>query len=580
MKFLRINMTTQAILFEDVPQEYTGLGGRALTSTMVNKEVPPKSDPLGSENKLFFAPGFFSGTSLVNTSRLSVGAKSPLTGGIKESNVGGTVAFALAKLGIKAIIVEGKAPDGGYYLLNIEDDNTANLISADELKGKRTYNLAEMLHARFGKGKSITCIGPAGDFLRKSASIQSTDLDGRPCRAAGRGGLGAVMGSKGLKAIVVDRKGKASAEITDEAAFKKASKAYAKDVLADEFSGEILPQLGTAVLVEPLNAAGAFPTNNARMGQFEGAGKISGETMAKVIEERGGKTTHKGCSQCIINCSNEFVTEKGEYVTSSLEYETIWSMGGMIGNDNLDAIAKLDFLCDDIGLDTMNTGAALAVAFDAGYREFGDTEAAIGLVEDVANDTEMGRLIGDGPDAVGEHFNHDRVPTVKGQGMAAYDPRALQGMAVTYATTPMGADHTAGWVVDQNLEAFGGTVDPHGAEGQMEISRDTQIHMAAVDTCGICDFAQSGLATDEGIGNVFTMMSAKKGETFGAVEWTALGEQVIRAELEFNCNAGFTAEDDRLPPMFYNEPLPPYNVVVKVSDAQMDETFQSLKPTK
>ncbi|MCP3891073.1 MAG: aldehyde ferredoxin oxidoreductase [Desulfobulbaceae bacterium] len=573
MKFLRVNMTTQTVQWQDVPEEYATLGGRALTSIMVSDEVPATADPLGIENKLFFAPGYFSGTSLVNTSRLSVGAKSPLTGGIKESNVGGTVAFSLAKLGISAIIVEGKTVDDGYFLLNIESENSASLISASNLKGMRTYATAEKLHKDFGPGKSITCIGPAGDQQLLSASIQSTDLDGRPCRAAGRGGLGAVMGSKGLKAIVVDRKGKIPAEIVDEERFKKASRKYAKDVKADEFSGEILPQLGTAVLVEPINAAGGFPTNNARLGQFESVDKISGETMAKVIEERGGKTQHKGCAQCIIDCSNEFVTKEGEYVTSSLEYETIWSMGGMIGNDNLDAIARLDFLCDDIGLDTMNTGAALAVAFDAGYREFGDGDAAISLVEEIAAGTEMGCLIGNGPDAVGKHFNNPRVPTVKGQSIAAYDPRAIQGMAVTYATTAMGADHTAGWVVDQNLEAFGGTVAAQGSEGQVEISRDTQIHMAAIDTAGICDFAQTGLATEEGIGNVFTMMSAKSGKDFGQDDWDALGKRVIKAELEFNRNAGFTSKDDRLPPMFYNEPLPPYNVVVKVSDEEMDSTF-------
>lgn len=573
MKILRVNMNSQSVHWEAVPEEYSTLGGRALSSIMISDEVAATVNPLGSDNKLVFAPGYFSGSSLVNTSRLSVGGKSPLTGGIKESNVGGTVAFSLAKLGIKAIIVEGKAVDDNYYLLNIEDKNHASLIVADDLKGMRTYAVVAKLHSDFGDGKSITCIGPAGDQQLLSASIQSTDLDGRPCRAAGRGGLGAVMGSKGLKAIVVDRKGKIPAEIVDAERFKKASRKYAKDVKADEFSGEILPKFGTAVLVEPINAAGGFPTNNARLGQFEGVDKISGETMAKVIEERGGKTKHKGCAQCIIDCSNEFVTKEGEYVTSSLEYETIWAMGGMIGNDNLDAIAKLDFLCDDIGLDTMNTGAALAVAFDAGFRAFGDVDAAISLVEEVAAGTEMGRLIGNGPDAVGKHFNNPRVPTVKGQSIAAYDPRAIQGMAVTYATTPMGADHTAGWVVDQNLEAFGGTVAAQSSEGQVEISRNMQIHMAAVDTAGICDFAQSGLATEEGIGNVFTMMSAKSGNNFDQSDWDALGKRVIKAELEFNRNAGFTSKDDRLPPMFYNEPLPPYNVVVKVTDEEMDSTF-------
>lgn len=576
MKLIRVDMSTQMVQFEDVPETYVTLGGRALTSILVNDEVPATADALGKENKLVFAPGFFSGTTLVNTSRLSVGAKSPLTGGIKESNVGGTVAYSLAKLGIAAVIVEGQAEDGKYFLLNIEDSQNVTLLGADHLKGVRTYKAAEQLHSDFGAKKSITCIGPAGDLQLLSSSIQSTDLDGRPCRAAGRGGLGAVMGSKGLKAIVVDRKGKFPAEIVDAEKFKKASKAYAKDVKADEFSGEILPELGTACLVEPINAAGGFPTNNARYGQFTGVEKISGETMAKVIKERGGKTQHKGCAQCIIDCSNEFVTKDGKYVTSSLEYETIWSMGGMIGNDNLDAIAKLDFLCDDIGLDTMNIGAALAVAFDAGYAKFGDDETAIRLVEEVAEGTEMGKLIGNGPDSVGEHFKHNRVPTVKGQGIAAYDPRAIQGMSVTYATTPMGADHTAGWVVDQNLEAFGGTVDAQGAEGQVEISRDTQIHMAAVDAAGICDFAQSGLATDEGIGNVFDMMSAKSGQAFGEQEWTALGKRVIKTELDFNRRAGLTSDDDRLPAMFYEEPLPPYNCVVKVSDEAMDSTFKDL----
>ncbi len=577
MKFLRVNMSTESVQWANVAEEYAILGGRALTSIMINDEVPATAAPLGEENKLIFAPGYFTGTSLINTGRLSVGAKSPLTGGIKESNVGGTVAYSLARLGIKAVIIEGKAAAGKYFCLNIEAENKATLISADALKGMRTYALTKKLQQEYGDKKSITCIGPAGDFQLLSASIQSTDLDGRPCRAAGRGGLGAVMGAKGLKALIVDRRGKIPIELADQDRFQKASSAYAKAVQADEFSGQVLPEFGTAVLVEPINAAGAFPTNNARSGQFAGIDKISGETMARVIKERGGKTQHKGCSQCIIDCSNEFVTEKGDYVTSSLEYETIWAMGGMIGNDNLDAIARLDFLCDDIGLDTMNTGVALAVAFDAGYASFGDADAAIRLVEEAAAGTEMGRIIGNGPDAVGKHFHHDRVPTVKAQGMAAYDPRAIQGMAVTYATTPMGADHTAGWVVDKNLEAFGGTVNALEAAGQVEISRNTQIHMAAVDTAGICDFAQSGLATEEGIQNVFTMMSAKSGQAFDQKDWTELGQRVIKAELTFNRMAGLTQKDDRLPPMFYNEPLPPHNVVVKVSAAEMDSTFDFLR---
>jgi aldehyde:ferredoxin oxidoreductase len=573
MKFLRVNLTTQNIDTQEVPEEYAGLGGRGLTSNLINSEVPAACDPLGPENKLVFAPGYLSGTPLINTSRLSIGAKSPLTGGIKESNVGGTVAAALANLGITALIVEGQAAEGGYYFLKIDAEGEASLLDASRYKGLRTYALVEKLTEEFGDKNSITCIGPAGDFHLTAASIQTTDLDGRPCRAAGRGGLGAVMGSKGLKALVIERSGKTADALPDPGAFKEAAKAYAKAVKADEFSGETLAEFGTAVLVEPINAAGAFPTRNARQGQFEHASKISGENMAKIIKERGGKTTHKGCAQCIIDCSNEYVDDDGKYVTSSLEYETIWSMGGMIGNGDLDVIARLDFLCDDIGLDTISAGVAMAVAMDAGYKEFGDGQAAIAMVEEVAAGTEIGKLIGNGPAAVGKHFKHDRVPVIKGQSMAAYDPRAIQGMAVTYATTPMGGDHTAGWVVDQNLEEFGGTLDRFSAEGQVEASRDTQIHMAAVDSVGICDFAQSGLATPEGIANVYKMVAAKSGKPFGEKDWTAMGIRTLKAEREFNRNAGFTSKDDRLPKMFYEEPLPPTHKVVIISDEEMDSTF-------
>jgi aldehyde:ferredoxin oxidoreductase len=566
-------MTDKTIAVQDVALKYAGLGGRGLTSILINSEVPAGCDPLGPENKLIFAPGYLSGTPLINTSRLSVGAKSPLTGGIKESNVGGTVSAALANLGITAVIVEGQAPEGEYYFLKIDARGNAELVDARPYKGMRTYALVAKLNQVLGGHYSVTCIGPAGDFQLTAASIQTTDLDGRPCRAAGRGGLGAVMAAKGLKALLVDRNGKAADPLADPAVFKAAAKTYAAAVKKDAFSGHLLPELGTAVLVEPINAAGAFPTRNARMGQFEHAGNISGETLAKIIRERGGKTTHKGCAQCIIDCSNEYVDEKGNYVTSSLEYETIWSMGAMTGCGDLDAIARLDHLCDDIGLDTISTGVAIAVAMDAGYKEFGDAQAAIEMVEAVAAGSEFGKILGNGPAAVGKHFAHGRVPVIKGQSMAAYDPRAIQGMAVTYATTPMGGDHTAGWVVDKNLAEFGGTLDRFSAEGQVEASRNSQTHMAAVDTVGICDFAQSGLAVEGGLQNVCNMIAAKSGKPFGESDWRELGTRVLRAEREFNRKAGFTNKDDRLPEMFYKEPLPPHNKVVVISDAEMDTTF-------
>jgi len=570
MKIIKIDVQNQGIETIEVPQAYLGLGGRGLTSLMINQEVPPTCDPLGPDNKLIFAPGYLSGTSLVNTSRLSIGAKSPLTGGIKESNVGGTVAADLAHLGITAIVVEGKPSDDACYLLKIDIDGNAEIVDGSVYKGLRTYELVKQLKEAHGEKNSITCIGPAGEFQLTAASVQTTDADGRPCRAAGRGGLGAVMGSKGLKALIVAQGGKLTDPLVDMDAFKAAARNFAKAVKDDEGT-EDLAQLGSAFLVAPINAVGAFPTRNAREGQFDEVEKITGETMAEIIKTRGGKNAHMGCAQCIIHCSNEFVDEKGDYVTSSLEYETIWSMGGMCGNSDLDAIAKLDFLCDDIGLDTISTGVAIAVAMDAGHKPFGDGQAAIAMVEEVAQGTEFGKILGNGPAAVGKHFKHDRVPVMKNQSMAAYDPRALQGMAVTYATTPMGGDHTAGWVVADNIAEWGGKLDPFKAEGQVENSRDSQIHMAVVDTVGVCDFAQSGFAA--GMDNACHMVAAKSGKPFSEDDWTALGKRILKAELEFNRKAGFTNKDDRLPKMFYEEPLPPHNKVVVISDEEMDRTF-------
>jgi aldehyde:ferredoxin oxidoreductase len=571
MKFIRVNMSEKTIRVEDVPQDYVGLGGRGLTSIMINAEVPPKCDPLGPENKLIFAPGLLSGTPLPNASRISIGAKSPLTGGIKESNAGGTVATALGHLGITAIIVEGQAPDGDLSFLRIDEKGDVSLIPAQEYEGMRTYELVEKILGSYGKETAVLCIGPAGEYRLPVASIQSSDVDGRPCRAAGRGGLGAVMGAKGLKALIVDRRGKSADPIADPEAFKEATKAIVKAVQEDPMSGEVMGALGTAALVAPVNAMGAFPSYNATKGTLDGWEKISGEAMAELIKERGGETTHRGCDQCMIHCSNEFVDKDGKYVTSSLEYETIWATGGMTGIADLDTIARLDRLCDDIGVDTMSTGVAIAVAMDAGYKEFGDAEAAIEMVEEIGQGTTFGRILGNGPVAVGEHFNHDRVPVVKGQSIAAYDPRAMLGHGVTYATSPMGADHTAGNIVGAYLEQ---KLDPLSPEGQVETSGFLQIAMAAFDTMGQCFMASVALLSPEGFGAFGKAIGAKLGTQLEPDDFPqAIGVRVLKAEREFNRKVGFTSQDDRLPRFFYEEPLPPHNTVFAISDEELDNTF-------
>jgi aldehyde:ferredoxin oxidoreductase len=571
MKFIKVNMGTKAVSIEDVPEGYRGLGGRGLTSGMINEEVPPQCDPLGPENKLIFAPGLLSGTSLVNTSRISIGAKSPLTGGIKESNAGGTIAAALGRLGITAVVVEGQAPQGELSFLRIDKDGNASLISAQEYKGMRTYQLVEKILKTYGEKVSVLCIGPAGEYRLPLASIQSSDIDGRPCRAAGRGGLGAVMGAKGLKALIVDQGGKSADAIADPKAFTEAAKDVVKAIKEDHMSGNVMPALGTASLVAPVNSMGAFPSYNATKGVLDGWEGVSGEAMAELIKKRGGNTTHMGCAQCIVHCSNEFVDEQGKYITGSLEYETIWSMGGMTGVTDLDTIAQLDFLCDDIGVDTMSTGVALAIAMDAGHKPFGDGKAAIEMVEEIAKGTAFGNVLGNGPVAVGKHFNHARVPAVKGQGVAAYDPRAMLGNGVTYATSPMGADHTAGNLVGAYLMQ---QLDPLKPEGQVETSRFLQTAMAAFDCTGMCLIAFLSLLTPEAGEAFLKVLNAKLGTEFGPDDFPgAMGTRVLKAEREFNKKAGFTNKDDRLPQFYYKEPLPPHNTVFVISDEQLDSTF-------
>jgi len=574
MKLLRVDMSTKSVRFEDVPAQYMGLGGRGLTSIIINTEVPPTCDPLGPQNKMIIAPGSLSGTPLVNTSRISIGAKSPLTGTIKESNAGGTVADALGRLGITAIIVEGTAPEGNLSLLRIDKTGEASLVSAQEHKGLRTYALTKELFKQYGEKNAILCIGPAGEYKLASASVQSSDVEGRPARAAGRGGMGAVMGAKGLKAVIVEQGGKSPDAIANPEAFQEAAKAVAKAIRANPMSGGMMPALGTAGLVAPVNSLGAFPSYNARKGVLEGWEKISGEAMAEMITKRGGKTTHMGCSQCIVHCSNEFMDDKGNYVTSALEYETIWSMGGMTGVADLDTIARLDFLCDDIGVDTMNTGIAIAIALDAGYRKFGDGQAVIDMVEEIAKGTELGRIIGSGPVAVGKHFNNPRIPAVKGQGVAAYDPRAMQGNGVTFATCPMGADHTAGNLVGEYLV---GALDPLKTEGQVETSRNLQIGVAAIDCTGMCFMAAVALVEGEGAQAFLNAINAKFGTQLGPADIPALGIRVLKAEREFNKKAGFTEKDDRLPRFYYEEPLPPHNKVFLMSDQELDSVFGVLE---
>ncbi|MBD3398552.1 aldehyde ferredoxin oxidoreductase [Candidatus Micrarchaeota archaeon] len=577
MKIIRVSLDNCKIRHDSNSDSYAGLGGRGLTSLLIHQETPHTCDPLGKDNKLVFAPGILTGTNLVNSGRLSVGSKSPLTGGIKESNVGGTASLALKRAGIDALVIDGAYTDGKWSGLFISKTGQVRLQNVDRYSKLRTYELIDRILSDYGDKHSVLCIGPAGELQVRSASIQCSDMSNRPSRAAGRGGLGAVMGSKGLKCIVIERGGDSIVPIADAKTFNLAAKEFSKVIREYPLTSSAMAQLGTAMMVEPINKAGAFPCYNATKGYFERWNDISAEALVHLIDERGGKKEHAACSKCIIRCSNVILDKKGRFLTAGLEYETIWSTGAMCGISDLDTIANLDFLCDDIGLDSMNTGVAVGVAMDSGYRTFGDSQAAMELVEEVAKGSKMGRIIGDGPASVGEFFRRHRAPVCKKQSIAAYDPRALLGMAVSYATSPMGADHTAGWVVGSNLAEFGGHLDRFSSEGQIEASRVAQVESAAYDSTGLCLFSGSPREDHPEFQHlILAMLGAKAGKTFSNEQYLQLGRRILRAEKTFNINAGFTSSDDRLPGFFYDEPLPPHNRTVTIRDEELDMTLDHI----
>jgi aldehyde:ferredoxin oxidoreductase len=573
-RIFRVNMSSLKVSEEKVSGEYHGLGGRGLTSMVVSKEVPPLCNPIGQHNRLVITPGLLTGTTAANSGRLSIGAKSPLTGGIKESNVGGTAATKLARLGIAAIIVEGRPEKGKLYGLAVNKDG-AKLFPADDLKGLGNYELVERLQTKYDKKVGIISIGPAGEMKMAMASIAVTSTNGFPSRHAGRGGMGAVMGSKGLKAIVVDDTGAEKVTIKNPDLFKEASQKFAKALRQHPVTSEGLPKYGTNVLAGIINEAGGYPTRNFSSGRFEGTDKISGETMYEVISKRGGKTTHSGCTTCIIQCSNEYVDEKGKYITSGLEYETIWANGANCGIDDLDAIARIDRLCDDYGFDTIEMGCTLGVAMEAGVKEFGDAEGAIALIHEAGKGTPLGRIIGNGAGFTGKAFGVTRVPVVKNQGMPAYEPRAVQGIGVTYATSPMGADHTAGYATATNIMRVGGYVDPLKPDGQVALSQNLQITTAAVDSTGLCLFvAFPALDIPECFEGVIGMLNGRYGWNLTADDVAALGKKILKVERDFNERAGFSNLDDRLPEFFREEKLPPHNLTFLVPDADLDKVFK------
>ncbi|HEX5681985.1 MAG TPA: aldehyde ferredoxin oxidoreductase C-terminal domain-containing protein [Desulfobacterales bacterium] len=570
MKLLRVDMKELQVKWEPVPVVYTHLGGRALIAKLLLEEIPPRCDALGPHNKLIVAPGLLGGCGVPAAGRLSVGAKSPLTGGVKEANAGGTAGDALGKLELKAVVVEGQPSKKELSILYVAP-GSAQLLPAGSLSGLGTYATTDRLKEQYGPDCTVISIGQAGEYLLTGADIACTGEGDQRSNHAARGGLGAVMGSKGLKAIVIDKAEARSVTFADPSLFRGAVKRFAQELVNDPKLG---PKggthlYGTAAITGAVNEMGSLPTRNFSSGNFEQAANLRGEHMREIILARGGRIGTRCMPGCVIACRNLYVDEAGVPIVGTLQYETIALLGSNLGLGNLDDVARLNYACNDYGLDTIETGAALGVAIEAGFARYGDFESIAGVLRQVSEGTALGRLIGCGAVVTGRVLGIRRVPATLGQAMPGYDPRSLKGNGVTYATSPMGADHTAG-------NAFGARaqVNPLIVKGQKELSLKLQIISAMLDSTGLCLFARPPVIADPQL--MVDMLNGRYGWGWTKADLDQANREVLRNELEFNRRAGITAADYRIPEYMREEPLTPHQVTFDVPDSDLDSVFTSL----
>jgi aldehyde:ferredoxin oxidoreductase len=557
-RIIRVDMTSGTISEQESPPHYDLLGGRALTARMLLEETDPRVHPLGRDAKLFIAPGLLGGTAVTTSGRTSFGFKSPLTGGTKEANVGGQLGHRLARLGIRALVIDG-ASSNGWHRLDIDGDGV-RLTKADDLVGRSNYDLHRQLVGEALMTRAAATIGPAGEHRMAAASVAVTDPEGRPTRHAARGGPGAVMGAKGLKAIVVDDSA-APRVIQGENAdtFRKEVVKFSKVVLEDPRT-QNLNKFGTAGVIKFVNRENvqSMPTRNHRHGTWSLADTISGQQIDELGKSRGGKML-PCMAGCVIKCAILFNDEHGNHVTTALEFETIALLGSNCEIGPADAVAELDRLCDDIGLDTIEVGNAIGVAMEAGVIAWGDWRGAKGLLEQIRAGTPLGRIIGNGTAHVARTYGIERVPVVKGQGLPAWEPRTLKGMGVTYSTSPQGADHTAGMVT-----ARGATVDT-----LIKQSRHEQLVMMAIDSVGVCQFSNALP------GDMAQFVSQRFGIHWDDESVLKMARAGIDAEREFNRRAGLDRDDDRLPQWLREEalPLPDGPQVFDIPDEMLDRVW-------
>ncbi|MFY9430539.1 MAG: aldehyde ferredoxin oxidoreductase family protein [Acetomicrobium sp.] len=549
-KVLRVNLSTKKITTEPLRMDWAEkfLGARGLGSRYLIEEVDPKVDPLSPENKLIFATGPVTGTLATSAGRFNVVTKGPLTGTIAASNSGGYFGPELKYAGYDLVIFEGKA-DKPVYLWIYNDH--VELKDASHLWGKDCYETTDAILAENDPEAKVACIGPAGENLVLFACVMNDKH-----RAAGRTGVGAVMGSKNLKAIAV--RGTGGVKIADRESFLEVLRKARKKIAEHPVSGGGLPTYGTNVLVNVINSVGALPTRNFKEAWFEGADKISGETMASTILLR-----NKACSSCASACGR--VTKAMGEIGEGPEYEAVWAYGAQCGVDNLEAISKANFICNKLGMDPITMGSTIGCAMElaelglidekkAGVSlHWGNAEAIVKLTEDTGYRRGFGEELALGSYRFAEKYGHPELSmSAKKQEMPAYDPRALQGMGLEYATSNRGGCHVRGYLTSPEVLGIPEKLDPADTQSKPQWTKTFQDLTAAVDSLGFCLFLTFALDA----GDLASQVTPIIGREVTAEELLTIGERIWNLEKFFNLKAGISPKEDTLPPRLLKEPIP------------------------
>jgi aldehyde:ferredoxin oxidoreductase len=564
-----IKLSDRTVTKRELHGEAVVKAGRYLIAKTLLEAGAATVDPLSPRNPLVFSAGPFAGTSFSNANRTSVGCKSPLTGGIKEANGGGTFSYALGQLQVAGFTLLEASPN--WVVIHLKKDGTIDFDDATPYLGKGNVEASVMLHAKYGKKTSLALCGPVGEYQGLIAGIAFSDKDRRPSRLAARGGVGAVMGSKKVKAIVVDMDKMPPFE--DAKKVNAGIKEYAKMLQADGVIANFYAKLGTMGMADVQNYMGGLPVRNFSAGQMADtkAGqtfKMGAEYIGPLNTSRGGEQTHACMPGCVIQCSNVYHDASGKEVASPIEYETLGLLGTNCGLNDPDDLAALNFIANDLGVDTIEVGAMLGVLMEAGLGVFGDAKFMTDALAEIRAGTPNGRIWAQGTARVGEHYKVRRVPVIKKQAISAYDPRVVEATGVSMMVTAQGADHTVG-----NLPRL--KTKELTAEAIVTQSLAHQTKVAANDSLGLCIFGMS--VTNPNTQFLVDTLNAAHGTSLTTEFFDALGQDALRMEHEFNKRAGFTEKDDELPAFFYSEPLPPTNNVARfhANEVQMYERLVS-----